>query len=85
MPAKDAPIAAMVTAPITPGSLVLIAGKLFEEDEMAYVMNELRRTAGHEQFMVIQAPPGVGINVAGPDDLVDALRRLAKESADAAT
>jgi hypothetical protein len=79
------PVAAVVTAPIQKGSLVLISGKLFGNgEEMAYALNELRRVAGHEQFLVVQCPEGTtAINVAGPDDLIDALRRLAKENADA--
>ncbi len=50
---------------------------------MPRVMNELRRVAGHEQFLVVQVPDDVAMNVAGPDDLVDALKRLAKEALNA--
>jgi hypothetical protein len=71
----------MVTSPILPGSIVLIVGGLFDSDEMPRVMNELRRVAGHEQFLIVEVDPdSIALNVAGPDDLVDALKRLAKEA-----
>jgi hypothetical protein len=78
--AGDIPVAVMVTSPIEHGCIVLIDGVLCEPDEMDRMMNELRRVAGHEQFLVVQVPPDVRMNVAGPDDLVDALKRLAREA-----
>lgn len=72
--------AALVTRPIEKGCMVLILGDQFVEDDMPYVMNELRRVAGHDKFVIVEVGPGKSIGVHGPEDLKEALRQLAKEA-----
>lgn len=72
----------IVTQPIAKGSIVLVRNEQLNPEEMAYVMNELRRVAGHDRFLVMCMIEGASLSVHGPDDLVEAIKQLAKEALD---
>lgn len=69
-----------VTEPITKGSLVLVRREQVEEADLPYVMNELRRVAGHDRFMLLALAEDAPVSLLGPEDLVEGLRQLAKEA-----
>lgn len=74
----------VVTDPITKGSLVLVRREQIEEADLAFVMNELRRAAGHDRFMLLALVEGASVDVHGPEDLVDALNEVARRAVDEA-
>lgn len=72
----------VITQPIAKGSIILIREEQVEPSEVAYVMNTLKRVAGHDRFMLMFVVKGASLDVHGPADLVDALRQLAREALD---
>jgi hypothetical protein len=70
----------IVTQPITKGSIILTRNEQINPEELPYVMNELRRVAGHDRFLLMCMVEGASLAVHGPDDLVEAIRQLAKEA-----
>lgn len=71
-----------VTGPIAKGSIVVVRREQIDEADLPYVMNELRRAAGHERFLLLALVEDASLTVSGPEDLKDALRQMAKEAVD---
>lgn len=68
-----------VTRPIERGSIIIVVKDALTPGAAGPLMAELARIAGHDQFLIMECPEDGSIGVHGPDDLVEALKRLAKE------
>lgn len=68
-----------VTKPIERGSIIVVVKDSLTPGAAGPLMAELSRIAGHDQFLIMECPEDGSIGVHGPNDLVEALKRLAKE------
>lgn len=75
----------IVTSPIQKGSIVLLRKEQIDPEVVPFIMNELRRAAGHDRFLLMGLIEGASLDVHGPEDLADAIRQLAQEAMNGST